>query len=279
MTAVDAIGVKFENLSVSADGRHILEDVNALAPCGGATVLVGPNGAGKTTLLRCLLGEIHYSGKIVFFGAAGKAVPKPRIGYVPQQLHADPQLPLRVYEFLSLGCQERPLWLGCSRKCRQRAADLLAMVDASHLEDRRLGNLSGGEMRRVLLASALGRNPQLLVLDEAEAGVDYRGERLFWELLDNSRKRLGFSLLMVSHNLPLAAHYATYVICVKKTALAQGAPCDTLTGPVLLNLFGVPIHLYPGQCDDPGQSCPQCGALGNLPYQDESGWPNRGHAS
>lgn len=279
MTAVDAVGVKFENLSVIADGQHILEHVNAEAPCGSATVLVGPNGAGKTTLLRCLLGEMQYSGKIAFFDTEGNVAAKPRIGYVPQQLHADPQLPLRVYEFLSLGCQERPLWLGCSRKCRKRAAALLAMVGGSHLEERRLGNLSGGEMRRVLLASALGRNPQLLVLDEAEAGVDYRGERLFWELLDNSRKQLGFTLLMVSHNLPLAAHYATYVICVKKKALAQGVPCETLTGPVLLDLFGVPIHLYPGQCEDPGKSCPQCGALGNLPYEDDSGWPNNSKAS
>lgn len=274
MTIAKAVGVKFQGLSVTRDGCDILQDINAQVPCGSATVLIGPNGAGKTSILRCLLGEMRYTGQITFFDSGGGTVEKAKIAYVPQQLMADPQLPLRVYEFLSLGGQERPLWLGCSRKSRQKARELLILVGAEALENRRMGNLSGGEMRRVLLAAALGKKPQLLVLDEAEAGVDYRGERLFWELLDNSRRQYGFTLLMVSHNLPLAAHYATHVICVKKRVLAQGSPSATLSGAMLLSLFGVPIHLYPEQCGDPGESCPQCGAFGNLPYQDESGWPN-----
>lgn len=275
MTSANAVGVNFQNLSVAKDGCDILQDINAQAPCGSATVLIGPNGAGKTSLLRCLLGEMRYTGRISFFDSSNNNIEKARLAYVPQQLMADPQLPLRVYEFLSLGGQERPLWLGCSGKSRKKSKELLSMVGAESLENRRMGNLSGGEMRRVLLAAALGRKPQLLVLDEAEAGVDYRGERLFWELLDHSRKHAGFTLLMVSHNLPLAAHYATNVICVKKTVLAQGSPQLTLTASLLLSLFGVPIHLYPEQCSNAGESCPQCGAYGNSPYQDESGWPGK----
>ncbi|MDE7240324.1 metal ABC transporter ATP-binding protein [Desulfovibrio sp.] len=246
--------VRFEDVRVRAGGRAILEGVDAVAPAGGATVLVGPNGAGKTTLLHCLLGETPYAGRIVMEGGR-------RMAHVPQQLVVERGLPLSVLEFLALGGQRRPLWLGVSREARERAHALLASVDAAGLARQRLGDLSGGELRRVLLAAALGHEPDLLVLDEAEAGVDVHGERLFWEVLDAARRARGFTLIMVSHNLPLAAHYATHVICLKKRVLAEGSPRETLTAPLLLSLFGVPIHLYPDQCDLEGPACPQCGAL------------------
>lgn len=264
-----AAGVIFQNLSVARDGRKILDDITAQAPAGGATVIIGPNGAGKTTLLRCLLGQTTYTGKIAYTLTDGELCGQPLLGYVPQQLQADTQTPLRVYEFMALGQEKRPLWLGCSRSSRKYGQKALELVGAGGLEDKRLMDLSGGELRRVLLAAALARKPRLLVLDEAEAGVDYRGERLFWELLDKTRRELGYTLLVVSHNLPLAAHYATHVICIRQKMLAQGAPKQTLTSALLLELFGVPIHLYPQQCVNPGPACPQCGAFGNLPHLEE----------
>lgn len=253
--AAGAPSVRFEHVRVEAAGRAILEDVDASAPAGGATVLMGPNGAGKTTLLHCLLGETAYGGRIALEGGGR------RIAHVPQQLVVERGLPLSVREFLALGAQRRPLWLGVSPSARRTGRRLLEAVDAAELERRRLGELSGGELRRVLLAEALGHDPDLLVLDEAEAGVDVHGERLFWEVLDAARRERGFTLIMVSHNLPLAAHYATHVICLDKRVLAEGAPRETLTAPLLLALFGVPIHLYPDQCGLAGPSCPQCGAL------------------
>ena len=246
--------VRFEHVCVEAGGRIILEDIDAVAPAGGATVLMGPNGAGKTTLLHCLLGETAYTGSIVVSGAS-------RVAHVPQQLVVERGLPLTVEEFLALDLQRRPVWLGLSQEARQRGLALLESVDAAGLARQRLGDLSGGELRRVLLASALGRDPDLLVLDEAEAGVDVHGERLFWEVLDKARNARGFTLIMVSHNLPLAAHYASHVICLNRKLLAQGPPRQTLTAKLLLALFGVPIHLYPDQCDLAGPCCPQCGAI------------------
>ena len=249
-----APAVRFEGVRVEAGGRPILEGVDATAPAGSATVLMGPNGAGKTTLLHCLLGETAYAGRIVLEGGR-------RVAHVPQQLVVERGLPLTVEEFLALGAQRRPLWLGVSARARRRGQYLLESVDAAGLAGQRLGDLSGGELRRVLLAAALGHAPDLLVLDEAEAGVDVHGERLFWEVLDAARRERGFTVIMVSHNLPLAAHYATHVICLNRKVLAQGPPRETLTAPLLMTLFGVPIHLYPDQCDLSGPACPQCGAL------------------
>ena len=261
MTRVEgsAPAIVFEHLSVRRGNNQILEDICASVPRGGNTVLVGPNGAGKTTLLLCLIGEAPYTGRILPDGRRGAA--GPRQADVPQQLQMDGGLPLLVSEFLSLERQRRPLWLGLKAGARARARRLLALVRAEHLENRRLGDLSGGELRRVLLAAALGHEPELLVLDEPEAGVDFQGERLFWEVLDTARREYGFTQLMVSHNLPLAAHYATHVICLNKCVRAEGPPRTTLTAATLLNLFGVPIHLYPDQCDGADPACPQCGAL------------------
>ena len=252
-----APSVCFENICLSRGGNRILNNICAAAPAGGSTVIVGPNGAGKTSLLLCLIGEMAYTGCIRFAGLERQ----PRMAYVPQQLIMDRSLPLRVCEFLALSRQRQPLWLGLRPWARNEGRQLLQMVKAEHLEQSRMGDLSGGELRRVLLAAALGRNPELLVLDEPAAGVDVRGERLFWELLDAARHERGFTQIMVSHNLPLVAHYATHVVCLNKTVCATGAPRATLTSSTLMELFGVPIHLYPDQCDPEDPGCPQCGVV------------------
>ncbi|HZF62282.1 MAG TPA: metal ABC transporter ATP-binding protein [Desulfovibrio sp.] len=255
--SLPAPSVCFENVCLSRGGNRILNNICATAPAGGSTVLVGPNGAGKTTLLLCLIGEMAYTGRIQFAGLERQ----PRMAYVPQHLIMDRSLPLRVCEFLALSRQRLPLWLGLRPWARSEGRQLLQMVKAEHLEQSRMGDLSGGELRRVLLAAALGRNPELLVLDEPAAGVDVRGERLFWELLDGARHERGFTQIMVSHNLPLVAHYATHVVCLNKTVCATGAPRATLTSSTLMELFGVPIHLYPDQCDPEDPGCPQCGVV------------------
>lgn len=279
--------MRFEHVGVLAGRRVILEDVTATAPAGGATVLVGPNGAGKTTLLHCLLGERRYTGQILFqWPDAPGQVPgqgpgeitsearRPKMGYVPQLLLADANLPLRVHEFLALAGR-RPLWLGARRGRRESDRQMLNMVAAGGLENSFLRDLSGGELRRVLLAAALLQRPELLLLDEPEAGVDYSGERLFWQLLDDARRQLGFTLIMISHNLGLAAHYATEVICINRKVRAQGPPKLALSAQNLLALYGTPIHLYPAQCAQGQPACPECGAQGLRHWTRNSGQPDR----
>ena len=238
----DTPAIVFDHVSVTRSGLNILDQVNAVVPRGSCTVLIGPNGAGKTTLLLALLGEVNYRGRITLGGGKGL-----RIGYVPQKLMLDRGMPFTVAEFLAMGVQKRPLWLGISRRAKDEAMALLEQVHAAHLIKRRVGTLSGGEMQRVLLALALQQKPELLVLDEPSAGVDFEGGRLFCELLDDLRRTRKFTQIMVSHDLGMVAHHATCVICLKRRVVAQGAPRDVLTGEVLQALFGMHMGLICAQ--------------------------------
>ena len=164
--------VVFRDVSVRRSGLAILEHVNATVPQGSCTVIVGPNGAGKTTLILALIGEMRHDGDIdVMTGRSGKPL---RLGYVPQRISIDRGMPLTVVEFLVMGIQKRPLWLGIRPSLKAHSLELLSMVKAEHLAARRLGDLSGGEMQRVLLALALQQEPELLVLDEPSAGWIFR---------------------------------------------------------------------------------------------------------
>jgi zinc transport system ATP-binding protein len=229
--------VTFENVTVTLGGITILEEVNARVPLGTSTAVVGPNGAGKTTLLLALLGEVPYKGQIHLTGPLKKL--NPRIGYVPQRLAFDRGMPLTVSEFLIMGMQRAPLWLGTRPGHRDRAGALLAAVRGEHLKSRAMGALSSGEIQRVLLALALGQEPDLLVLDEPAAGVDLHGEQLFCELLETLQKERAFTQLMVSHDLATVTHHAGHVICLNRRVAAEGPPAEVLTRKNLMLVYGL----------------------------------------
>lgn len=233
------IAVRFEEVTVVRDGVTLLEGVTATVPRGSSTAIIGPNGAGKTTLLLALLGEISYRGRILCNGGTTP----PRIGYVPQRLTFDRGMPLTVDEFLAMGFQRKPLWFGIRTDLRHRSQQYLAMVKADQLSGRQLGALSGGELQRVLLALALSQQPDLLLLDEPSAGVDFQGELIFCELLDNLRHKKGFTQLMVSHDLATVTHHADHVICLNRRVAAEGPPRQTLTTENLTAIFGVHMGL------------------------------------
>lgn len=233
--------VRFRDVSVTLGGQTILDRVTATVPCGSSAAIVGPNGAGKTTLLLALLGRIPYRGSISL--ANGPDGRPPRIGYVPQRLALDRGLPMTVMEFMVMGLQRMPLWFGCRSRYRAAALNLLSPVKADALADRKVGALSGGELQRVLLALALGEKPDLLVLDEPAAGVDFEGEHIFCELLDGLRGRSGFTQLMVSHDLATVMHHATHVICLNRKVAAEGPPSEALTSGTLAAIFGLHMGL------------------------------------
>ena len=224
--------VELRNLSVRLGRRTVLFELNAQAPAGGQTVIIGPNGGGKTTLIRTLLGELPAQS-----GGFDFDPPAPRLGYVPQRFNFDRHLPLTVLDFLALGLTDRPLWLGRFGKIKDQALAWLGEVKAETLAGRRLGDLSGGELQRVLLASALSLAPELLILDEPATGVDVYGEQLLCELLDSFKGR--FTILMVSHDLPTARAHADWVICLNRRVMAQGPPGVIFNSEALPATFGL----------------------------------------
>ena len=249
--------VNFEKLGVSLGSSVILDEVTASVPAGGCTAIIGPNGAGKTTLLLALLGEYRFKGEIRI-RVNGNA--RPKVAYVPQRLAFDRALPLTVMEFMTMGRQWLPFWLGMRESFRSRAHELLVMVKAEALAERRVGALSGGELQRVLLALALQEEPDLLVLDEVSAGVDVHGESLFCEILETLRAQNSFTQLMVSHDLATVTHHATHVICLNRKVIAEGPPSLVLTRETLRAVFGIHMGLIdPSSMPEGGEIvCSSC---------------------
>ncbi|WP_155996565.1 metal ABC transporter ATP-binding protein [Verrucomicrobium sp. 3C] len=181
--------------------------------------LIGPNGAGKTTLLRCLAGILPLRQ-----GRVEKALGL-RISYLPQRLAFDRLLPVTVVEFLSLRLGRpffRPGW------AKRERVESLEELGVTSLLDRRLGELSGGEMQRVLVAAALAKRPQLLLLDEPATGVDLLGAAAFDGLLHRLRDRDGLGILLVSHDLHLVHHISDWVYFLNRRVLASGPPKEVL---------------------------------------------------
>lgn len=235
------VAIAFSGVTVTLGGVPILDGVTAQVPRGGCTAIVGPNGSGKTTLLLALLGQIPFDGRISLTPMPDGA--PPRIGYVPQRLAFDRGLPMTVMDFMVMGRQRLPLWFGGQAGYKAEARELLAMVRADGIADRQLGALSGGEMQRVLLALALQQKPDLLILDEPAAGVDFQGEQIFCELLDSLGQEHAFTQLIVSHDLATVTHHSTYVICLNRKVMAAGPPRQVLTADTLTATFGLHMGL------------------------------------
>lgn len=241
MTATHACGgccTKLEHLTVTLGETIILRDLDLHLHCGELTALIGPNGAGKTTLLRALLGELPHTGTVKFLEAATGELRQPRFGYVPQRLDFDAGAPLTVLDLFAGALAKFPAWLGATRALRERVRCALARVQAEQLSARRVGDLSGGELQKVLLALALEPLPDLLLLDEPVAGIDTPGLENFYELVCALRGEFDLSILLVSHDLNLVARHADRFILLNRALLASGAPAEVLAHPECIKLFG-----------------------------------------
>jgi zinc transport system ATP-binding protein len=243
---------KLEDFGVNIGKAEILRDINIHIHCGELTALIGPNGGGKTTLLKAILGEIPHTGTIKFLDAREQKTRKPVVGYVPQRLDFDQGAPVSVMDLFAAGLSARPACFGYSRKLCERASASLSHVQADHLLERRLGDLSGGEMQRVLLALALDPCPDLLLMDEPVSGVDTRGRELFYRLVFNLRRQYDLSIILVSHDLDMVARYADRIVLLNQTVLCTGTPAEVLTSDKLLKAYGqfywestVQNHLQP----------------------------------
>ena len=214
--------IQLQGVAVGFNSQAVLDDVQLSVRPGEIVTLIGPNGAGKTTLVRVVLGLLQPDRGSV------RRTPRLRIGYMPQKLHVDATLPLSVLRFLRLVP-------GVDRK---RALAALAEVGAEQVIDSPLQSISGGEMQRVLLARALLREPQLLVLDEPVQGVDVAGQAELYRLISRLRERHGCGVLMVSHDLHLVMSATDQVVCLNRHVCCSGHPEQVSGDPAFIELFG-----------------------------------------
>jgi zinc transport system ATP-binding protein len=239
--------VSIRGLSVLLGGNEVLKGLDADLARERITALIGLNGAGKSTLLRALVREVPYTGEVRFHCGHDHSRPAPEhVGYVPQKLRIEANLPLTVYDLFGIALQRRrPLFFGVGRAVRQRAGGLLREVDAEHLLHRRVEKLSGGELQRVLLALALEPRPELLLLDEPAAGIDFKDVAPFYDLIVRLNERTGVTVLLVSHDMSVVAGMAHHVLCLQDGRIrCQGPPREVLTHEVLTRTFGAGHAVY-----------------------------------
>jgi len=231
---------RVEGLSVSFGPVRVLENVNLHVNCRELLAIVGPNGAGKSTLLRAMLGELPYEGSMSF-RVRGDLRRDIRIGYVPQRLDFEPDSPVSVRDFIALAASRRPAWTGVSRRGMRRAREILEPVAASHLLGRRIGELSGGELQRLLLALAIESRPEMLLLDEPVSAVDAKGLARFYQIVNAIREESDVSVIMVTHDLLGIAPHADRMILLNRTVVAEGRPEDLLSNKDMIRAFGAQL--------------------------------------
>jgi zinc transport system ATP-binding protein len=231
--------IKIESMSVSLGNQLVLDNVNLHVNCREILAIVGPNGAGKTTLLKAMLGAVPYSGRIIW-QIRGKRQERPRIGYVPQTLDFDRGAPICVADLMASAISSRPVWLGVSAKDRRLIEEDLGAVSAAHLIDKRIGDLSGGELQRVLLCLALTSEPDILLLDEPVSGIDAAGTELFLTIIGKLCDTLDVAILIVTHDLLGIAPHANRVLLLNRSVVAEGSPDEVLVSRQLRETFPGP---------------------------------------
>ena len=221
MNQVDNL-LELTDVDLSKGQRLLLHQVSLTVSRGEILTIIGPNGAGKTTLLRVALGLLSPT--------AGRVQRQPgiNIGYMPQRLHIDPTFPLTVKRFLTL----------TDKNQRNHIRSYLEEVGAAHVLTSPLQDISGGELQRVLLARALMRQPDLLVLDEPVQGVDVHGQLELYQLITRIRDQRRCAVLMVSHDLHLVMAATDRVLCLNQHICCTGTPEAVTNDPAYLELFG-----------------------------------------
>jgi zinc transport system ATP-binding protein len=213
--------VKLNNAGFKQNDKWLVEGVSLTVEKGKIVTLIGPNGSGKSTTAKIALG-IYKNIE----GSVEKYTNK--VGYVPQKISIDWTLPLRVYDFMLL-----------TENIKDEALDeALTLTGVIHLKNKNLGNLSGGEFQRVLIARAISKRPELLVLDEPVQGVDYTGEIALYELIKRIADTLNCGILLISHDLHTVMTATDHVVCLNGHVCCSGSPMDVAKNNEYKTLFG-----------------------------------------
>lgn len=214
--------ISLDSAGLFRDGRWLVRGVDLELRPGEIVTLIGPNGSGKSTTAKMALGILTPS--------EGTARRRDRlvVGYVPQRVSIDWTLPLSVERFMRL----------TGRLARQEADDAMAATGVEHLRHAEVRTLSGGEFQRVMLARAIARKPDLLVLDEPVQGVDFTGEIALYELIGQIRDKIGCGILLISHDLHVVMAATDRVICLNGHVCCSGTPTAVASSEAYRTLFG-----------------------------------------
>ena len=213
--------VQLNNAGFRQNGKWLVEGVSLKVEKGKIVTLIGPNGSGKSTTAKIALGIYkNIEGNVEKYTN--------KIGYVPQKISIDWTLPLRVYDFMLL-----------TENIDEEVIDeALNLTGVIHLKNKNLGNLSGGEFQRVLIARAISKKPELLVLDEPVQGVDYTGEIALYELIKKISDTLNCGILLISHDLHTVMTATDHVVCLNGHVCCSGTPMDVAKNNEYKTLFG-----------------------------------------
>ena len=223
----DGLLIESSGIAKSLGGRNVLMDADLAVHKREVVTLIGPNGAGKSTLIRILLGLLAPDRGTVH------RKPGISIGYLPQRFEIDSALPLTVNRFLALAAP-----------APARIIEVLKEVGLAGAGTKQIWDLSGGELRRVLLARAMVRKPELLILDEPLQGVDVAGQADLYQLIGRMRHTLGAGVLLVSHDLHLVMAETDRVVCLNQHICCAGRPEVVSRDPAYLSLFGPSVAVY-----------------------------------
>ena len=204
------IAIRVEDLSYEVNSLTILKGVSFTLHRGEFIGIIGPNGAGKSTLVKIIVGELRgWEGKVEIFG---------KIGYVPQISDLDRSFPITVEEVVMMGLYpERGVFRRYRKEDVEKVRRIMDEIGIYDAKNRLIGEISGGEYQRAMLARALVSNPDILILDEPEAGVDEMGKATFYRLLDRLRERRNMAVMMVSHDIGMVFNKCDSVMCLNKT--------------------------------------------------------------
>lgn len=225
--------IEVENLNVDLAGQNIIRNISLKISEGEIAAIIGPNGAGKTTFLKALLGMVVYTGKVTILGHRVKNV-LDQIGYVPQHFMFDKTFPLTITEFLNLSVD---------RTKKFRIDEVLRDVEMNRQRNKLLGNLSGGQMQRVLIARALLNQPRILFLDEPTTGVDLEGEKSFYEIVEQQNREKQVTVVLISHEINMVYKYATQVVCLNRDLVCNGIPKEAITKEILDKLYSEDVEM------------------------------------
>ncbi|NCQ02826.1 metal ABC transporter ATP-binding protein [Candidatus Wolfebacteria bacterium] len=220
--------LEVKNLTVNFNNEKVIDNLSFNLKKGENLVVVGPNGAGKTVLLRTLIGMIPFEGEI-------KWEKDVKIGYVPQKILPEKNIPLSIEEFFNFKKIDSNQIV--------KALKSVGINDLSVLK-KKIGVISSGQLQRILIAWSLIGNPEILLFDEPLSGIDIEGEETIYNLLSRIEKERDLTIILITHDLSVVYKFADSVLCLNKESICYGPPQEALTPERLSQLYGGEIKLY-----------------------------------